>query len=55
MICLINNIRQHERYFWNCLHSVASEYQIQQILSGKKLNIADSEYQIIDDESELNS
>ena len=36
MIYLINNIRQHERHFWNCLHSIASQEQIKRILEGYK-------------------
>ena len=50
MICLINNIRQHERHFWNCLHSIASQEQIQRILDGNKVIINESEYQIIEEE-----
>lgn len=50
MIYLINNIRQHERYFWNCLHSIASQEQIQRILDGNKVIINESEYQIIEEE-----
>lgn len=50
MIYLINNIRQHERYFWNCLHSIASQEQIQRILDGNKVIINESEYQIIEKE-----
>ena len=48
MIYLINNIRQHERHFWNCLHSVASQEQIQRILDGHKVIISDTIYQIQD-------
>ena len=47
MICLIKDIRQHERHFWNCLHSIASKEQIQRILDGHKVIINESEYQII--------
>ena len=32
MIYLINNIRQHERHFWNCLYGVATQEQIKRIL-----------------------
>lgn len=51
MIYLINNIRQHERHFWNCLHSIASQQQIQRILDGNKVIINESEYQIIEEEN----
>lgn len=50
MIYLINNIRQHERHFWNCLYGVASQEQIQRILDGYKVIINESEYQIIEEE-----
>lgn len=50
MIYLINDIRQHERHFWNCLHSIASQEQIQRILDGYKVIINESEYQIIEEE-----
>lgn len=32
MICLINDVRQHERHFWNCLYGVATQEQIKRIL-----------------------
>ena len=48
MIYLINNIRQHERHFWNCLYGVASQEQIQRILDGNKVIINESEYRIIE-------
>lgn len=50
MICLINGKRHPEHYFWNCLHSLATERQMQRILEGKKLIIGESEYQMIPDE-----
>lgn len=50
MIYLINNIRQHERHFWNCLHNIASQEQIQRVLDGNKVIINESEYQIIEEE-----
>ena len=50
MIYLINNIQQHERHFWNCLHSIASHEQTQRILDGNKVIINESEYQIIEEE-----
>ena len=50
MICLINDIRQHERHFWNCLYGVASQEQIQRILDGYKVIINESEYRIIEEE-----
>ena len=49
MIYLINNIRQHERHFWNCLYGVATQEQIKRILDGKKVIINESEYQIIEE------
>ena len=49
MIYLINNVRQHERHFWNCLYSIASQEQIQRILEGNKVIINESEYQIIEE------
>lgn len=51
MIYLINNIRQHERHFWNCLHSIASQQQIQRILDGNKVIINESKYQIIEEKN----
>ena len=42
MIYLINDIRQHERHFWNCLHSIASQEQIQRILDGNKVKFGDN-------------
>ena len=50
MIYLINNNRQHERHFWNCLYSIASKEQIQRILNGNTVIINESEYQIIEEE-----
>ena len=50
MIYLINNIRQHERHFWNCLYGIVSKEQIQRILNGNKVIINESEYQIIEEE-----
>ena len=50
MIYLINNVRQHERHFWNCLYGVASQEQIKRILDGDKVLIYESEYQIIENE-----
>ena len=50
MICLINDVRQHERHFWNCLYSIASQEQIQRILDKNKVIINESEYQIIEPE-----
>ena len=50
MIYLINNIRQHERHFWNCLYGVASQEQIKRILDGHKVTISDTIYQIIEEE-----
>ena len=50
MIYLINNVRQHERHFWNCLYGVATQEQIQRILDGNKVIINESEYQIIEEE-----
>lgn len=52
MICLINGKRHPEHYFWNCLHSLATERQMQRILEGKKLIIGETEYQMIPDEEE---
>ena len=50
MIYLINNIRQHERHFWNCLYGVATQEQIERILDKNKVIINESEYQIIEPE-----
>ena len=50
MIYLINNIRQHERHFWNCLYSIATQEQIKKILYGHKFTISDTIYQIIEEE-----
>ena len=49
MIYLINDVRQHERHFWNCLHSVASQEKIQKRIDRKKVNNNESEYQIIEE------
>lgn len=50
MICLINDVRQHERHFWNCLHGVATQDQIKRILDGDKVTISDTTYQIVGQE-----
>ena len=50
MIYLINNIRQHERHFWNCLYGVATQEQIKRILDDNKIIINEYEYQIIEEE-----
>ena len=50
MIYLINNIRQHERHFWNCLYSIATQEQIKKISHGHKVTIYDTIYQIIEEE-----
>ena len=50
MIYLINNIRQHERHFWNCLYGVATQEQIKRISHGHKVTISDTIYQIIEEE-----
>ena len=49
MICLINDIRQHERHFWNCLYGVATQEQIKRILDENKVIINESIYQIIEE------
>ena len=51
MIYLINNVRQHERHFWNCLYGVATQEQIQRILDDNKIIINEYEYQIIEEEN----
>ena len=50
MIYLINNIRQHERHFWNCLYSIAIQEEIKKIFDGHKVTISDPIYQIIEEE-----
>ena len=50
MIYLINNIRQRERHFWNCLYSIATQEQIERISHGHKVTISDTIYQIIEEE-----
>ena len=50
MIYLINNIRQHERHFWNCLYSIVTQEQIKKISHGHKVTISDTIYQIIEEE-----
>ena len=50
MIYLINDVRQHERHFCNCLYGVASQEQIQRILDDNKIIINEYEYQIIEEE-----
>ena len=50
MICLINDVRQRERHFWNCLYGVATQEQIKRILDGHKVTISDTIYQIIEEE-----
>ena len=47
---LINDVRQHERHFWNCLYGVASQEQIKRILDGHKVTISDTIYQIVEPE-----
>ena len=42
MIYLINDVRQHERHFWNCLYGVATQEQIKRILDGHKVIISDT-------------
>ena len=49
MIYLINDVRQHERHFWNCLYGVASQEQIKRILDGHKVTISDTIYQIVEE------
>lgn len=49
MIYLINDVRQHERHFWNCLYGVATQEQIERILDGHKVTISDTIYQIIEE------
>ena len=51
MIYLINDVRQHERHFWNCLYGVATQEQIQRILDDNKIIINEYEYQIIEEEN----
>ena len=50
MIYLINDVRQHERHFWNCLYGVATQEQIKRILDDNKIIINEYEYQIIEEE-----
>lgn len=50
MICLINNMRHPEHYFWNCLHCVATETQIKMVLNGYKLFIDGTLYEMKSDE-----
>ena len=50
MIYLINDVRQHERHFWNCLYGVATQEQIERISHGHKVTISDTIYQIIEEE-----
>ena len=49
MIYLINDVRQHERHFWNCLYGVATQEQIKRILDGHKVTISDTIYQIVEE------
>ena len=49
MIYLINDVRQHERHFWNCLYGVATQEQIERILDGHKVIISDTIYQIVNE------
>ena len=51
MIYLINNIRRHERHFWNFLYSITTQEQIKRILGGHKVTISDTIYQIIEEEN----
>ena len=50
MIYLINDVRQHERHFWNCLYGVATQEQIERILDENKVIINEYIYQIIEEE-----
>lgn len=53
MIYLINDKRQPENHFWNCLHGLASELQLQRVLDGMALIIGTTKYQIIFEEKDL--
>jgi hypothetical protein len=47
MIYMIDNTRQPEQYFWNCLHILATDKQICRVLEGLPLIIGATRYQII--------
>jgi hypothetical protein len=51
MIYLIDNKRQPEMYFWNCLHILATDKQICRVLDGLPLLIGATKYQIIYEEA----
>jgi hypothetical protein len=50
MIYLIDNTRQPEQYFWNCLHILATDDQICRVLEGMPLMIGTTRYQIVFEE-----
>jgi hypothetical protein len=47
MIYLIDERRQPEQYFWNCLHILASDKQICRVLEGLPILIGSTRYQIV--------
>lgn len=50
MIFLIDDKMQMENHFWNCLHSLATEQQIQRILDGFPVLIGGTKFQIVFEE-----
>jgi hypothetical protein len=47
---MIDDARQPEQHFWNCLHILATEEQICRVLDGIPLLIGETRYQIIFEE-----
>ena len=47
MIFYIDNRRQPENLFWNSVHGIASQTQMEMLLDGKKLIIDGVTYQIV--------
>lgn len=47
---LIDGTMTTERHFWNCLHGLASQPQLQRILDGYAVNVGGIIYQIINKE-----
>lgn len=45
----INDRRQPEKYFWNCLSGIASQRQVQRLLDGIELIIGGVKYKIEDE------
>ena len=52
MTFYIDDKRQPENHFWNCVHGIASDRQITMLLDGVRLVIGGVSYQIVFNEEE---